>query len=148
MTPRYLRKLTAVGTAAESGDISQSASCGAFSNSGGAITAVTNLSVSLKATGNSIITLKVVNDGTTNEGIFGGAHASSGDFKYFIYKNGVQMSKAKVAVLTAATNWLPTCLEICDFAPTEGTHTYDLRVQAGAGTTIILEYLKLIGYEQ
>lgn len=148
MTPFYRRVLTAVGTTAEIGDIARSASCGAFADASGAVTQVTNLSVTAKVSGRSAYKLELVNDNSGSTAIFGGSHPSSGDFKFFVYRDGVKISEQIISMLTAATNQFPANLAFTDLDAPEGTYTYTVRVQrVTASTTVIIEYFKLIGYE-
>lgn len=152
--------MTAVGTAAEIGDVAQSAQTGndTYTELGagaGNAFAVTSLTFSAKVSGKSLYKVDLIGQGTTASGAqtrFGCANGGgpNTNWEIMLYRNGAEVCRQRLpsnGTTIGDYAYLPG-ISLVDPSPVEGTHTYAIyAILSTGGSSLLVFQVKALGYE-
>ena len=128
-------------------------SCGNYSSTTAGYNDITNLSVSIRASGNRPIVICLVPDGSGNECYFG-CDDTTGVFSRFpaeILRGSDLITNPSIPNVTSATSGVrlaPISLLTAIDRPAAGLYTYKIRVDVYGGTAVYVKYAKLLVYEE
>lgn len=116
----------------------QSNSCGAYTNSSGVLTAVTNLSVGITTSG-KVVRIQLQPDGSGNSSSISITSGQTGNM--YVYRDGAEIANFELSPISPDGMRIPVSSISFTEAPAAGTYTYDIRVVT---SSISISYCRLV----